>query len=151
MGHQFTVEEKNKEAYFIRIPKDMYQAIREAAEGNKRSIQLQSHILLGAALNRNLLDPGDMGFNEQDDSQEVIAELRRQIEFLQKTIDTLALGRRTTITYVPSLPGYTPYWMSSPNISWASRSGQMGGSLANGNDWSKVNASFSVDTSRILG
>ncbi len=46
MPPQFTVEEKKKEAYFVRVPKDIYEAIQAAANDNDRSIQLQTNILL---------------------------------------------------------------------------------------------------------
>lgn len=154
MGHQFTVEEKNKEAYFIRIPKDMYNAIKEAAENNDRSIQLQSHILLGAALNRDLINPSQMVYNASSEAEpDVVSELHRQIEFLQNVIDTLAKGKRdTVITYTPTLPNYVPYWRPSPNIVWASGTmkSAVGGNVSTKEFTNYSGASFSVDTSKLL-
>ena len=150
MTHQFTVEEKKKEAYFVRVPKDIYEAIQAAANDNDRSIQLQTHILLGAALNRGLVNPGQMPSSKAEIDS--ISELHRQIDFLQEVIDKLAKGQRTTVTYTPALPNYIPYWRSSPNITWMSQSGQTGGSLGgNSREWQDYNGtSFSVNTSRLL-
>lgn len=46
-----------QKTYFIRVPEDMYEEIKNHAENQKRSINMQAQILLGAALNRNLIYP----------------------------------------------------------------------------------------------
>lgn len=61
---QFTVTER-KEAFFVRVPKDMYLAIQEAAKDNERSIQLQTQICIGAALNRGLISPEQMAVDNE--------------------------------------------------------------------------------------
>jgi len=58
MIDQLTIPQpENKKAYFVRIPADMYEAIQEVAQTQGRTIQMQTQILIGAALNRNLVNP----------------------------------------------------------------------------------------------
>lgn len=50
----------NKKAYFIRVPAEMYETIQKIADEQRRSITLQAQILLGAAINRDLVSPNDI-------------------------------------------------------------------------------------------
>jgi hypothetical protein len=47
----------NKKAYFVRVPSELYEIIQKIAEDQGRTIQMQTQIMLGAAVNRNLVNP----------------------------------------------------------------------------------------------
>lgn len=51
-------DKPNRGAHFVRVPKEIYDEIKVVAEQNGRTIQMQTQILLGAALNRGLVNPG---------------------------------------------------------------------------------------------
>jgi len=47
----------NAKSYFIRVPEEMYLAVQKISDEQRRSITLQGQILLGAAINRDLVSP----------------------------------------------------------------------------------------------
>ena len=49
-----------EKSYLIRVPADMYQAIQAIADVQRRSITLQAQILIGSAINRELVLPTDI-------------------------------------------------------------------------------------------
>lgn len=50
----------NAKTQLIRVPDDMYREIQRIADEQRRSITLQAQILLGAAINRDLVSPKDI-------------------------------------------------------------------------------------------
>lgn len=51
------IPESRSKAYFVRLPEDMYKEIERHAKENGRTIQMQTHIIIGAALNKGLVNP----------------------------------------------------------------------------------------------
>lgn len=50
----------NNKVFFVRVPAELYNAIQDVAKEQGRTIQMQTQILLGAALNRGLVNPGEV-------------------------------------------------------------------------------------------
>lgn len=66
------MNDESKKVKFIRVPEDMYAEIERHAKEQRRSIQMQTQILLGAALNRKLIYPESLKIDLESKSDELV-------------------------------------------------------------------------------